>query len=266
MQDLKILCLQTDIFWDDPQRNREKLEIMVLNHVEGHHLILLPETFTTGFPDFPNFQSEELNGKTWEWMKFIAEKTGAVIAGSFLIDEGDNHTNTMIWMRPDGSFEKYAKRHVFSMAGENEVISKGTERLVVDLNGWKILPMICYDLRFPVWSKNNYGSDGQYEYDLSLYIANWPGIRAYPWKQLLISRAIENLSYNIGLNRVGRDPNGIYYSGDSMIIDFKGKVLEQGEEGKERALTAELSYQQLQDFREKFNVGADWDDFDLKMQ
>ncbi len=264
MQDLKVLCLQTNIVWDDPQKNRDLLGIMILNHVEDHHLILLPETFTTGFPDFPSFTAEKINGVTLEWMAALSQKTGSVIAGSLLIEHSGSHTNTMIWMRPDGSWEQYAKRHVFSMAGEHEVISKGTEQMIIELNGWRIMPMICYDLRFPVWSKNRLAEDRTYNYDLLFYIANWPGIRAYPWKQLLIARAIENLSYTIGLNRVGRDPNGIYYSGDSMIIDFKGKVIEQGEEGKERALTAELSCKQLSEFRKKFNVGADWDEFELK--
>jgi predicted amidohydrolase len=264
MQDLKILCLQTDIYWDDPARNRDVLGIKILNHAEGHHLVVLPETFTTGFPDFPNFSSEELDGATLRWMETMASKTGAVITGSLLIDNEEGFTNTLIWMRPDGSYEQYAKRHVFSMAREHEVISPGKKKVVIELNGWKVMPMICYDLRFPVWSKNRLLPDGSYEYDLLLYIANWPGIRSYPWRQLLIARAIENLSYTVGLNRVGRDPNGIYYSGDSMIIDPKGKVIEQGEEAKERALTADLSHDHLMSFREKFNVGPDWDDFELK--
>jgi predicted amidohydrolase len=150
------------------------------------------------------------------------------------------------------------------MAGENKVISKGNRQLIVELNGWRIMPMICYDLRFPVWSKNTLGEDGAYAYDLAIYLANWPGIRSYPWKQLLVARAIENLSYVIGLNRVGLDPNGIYYSGDSMVIDPKGKVIVEGEEGKERALSAGLYMEELSGFRKKFNVGLDWDKFELK--
>jgi predicted amidohydrolase len=265
MQDLKVLCLQTDLIWDDPDKNREQLEIKIINHAESHHLIILPETFTTGFPHFPDFRSESPEGRTLEWMSGLSNKTGAVITGSFLMEEDGVFTNTLIWMRSDGTYERYAKRHVFSMAGEHEVISKGNERLIVELNGWKIMPMICYDLRFPVWSKNRYNPEGNYDYDLLFYIANWPGIRAYPWKQLLIARAIENLAYTIGLNRVGRDPKGVYYSGDSMIVDFKGKVIGEGEEGKERALSAELSYKDLIDFRNKFNVGVDWDNFSIEI-
>ncbi len=263
MEDLKILCLQTDIVWDDPEKNREILEINILNHTDDNHLVLLPETFTTGFPKFPDFTSEKKDGKTIQWMAEIAGKTGAVISGSLILEENGIHTNTLVWMRPDGSFEKYAKRHVFSMANENEVIEKGKQQLIVELNGWKIKPMICYDLRFPIWSKNRFLEDNTYDYDLAIYVANWPAIRSYPWTQLLIARAIENLSYVVGVNRVGRDPHGIYYSGDSMIIDPQGKVIAEGEEGKERAITIDLSCDKLNDFRNKFAVGNDWDKFKL---
>ncbi len=261
MEDLRILCLQTDIVWDDPEKNRELLEINILNHIDDHHLVLLPETFTTGFPKFPDFTSEKKDGKTLQWMAEVAGKTGAVISGSLILEENGIHTNTLVWMNPDGNFEQYAKRHVFSMANENEVIEKGKQQLIVELNGWKIKPMICYDLRFPVWSKNGLAEDKTYDYDLSIYIANWPAIRSYPWAQLLIARAIENLSYVVGVNRVGRDPHGIYYSGNSMIIDPKGKVISEGEEEKERILSESLSYSDLMSFREKFNVGMDWDEF-----
>ena len=261
MQDLKILCLQTDIVWGEPEKNRELLEINIMNHVADHHLVVLPETFTTGFPKFPEFLSEKVEGKTIPWMTDIANKTGAVICGSFILEEDGFHTNSLIWMRPDGSFEQYDKRHVFSMANENEAIEKGRKQLVVELNGWKIRPMICYDLRFPVWSKNRFAADGTFDYDMALYIANWPAIRSYPWTQLLLARAIENLSYVVGVNRVGRDPHGIYYSGDSMIIDPKGKVISKGDEGKERILSETLSYSELVSFRNKFNVGLDWDEF-----
>lgn len=263
MQDLNVLCLQSDLVWDNPVKNREQFEIKILNHVEDHDLIILPETFTTGFPKFPVFRSEQKDGETLDWMALLSAKTGAVITGSLLLEQDGHFTNTLVWMRPDGSFEEYAKRHVFSMAGENKVISKGETRLIVELKGWKIMPMICYDLRFPVWSKNTFSDDQGYGYDLSLYIANWPGTRAYPWRQLLIARAIENLAYTIGVNRVGLDPNGISYSGDSMIIGPQGKILEQGEEGKERALTATLSCRQLADFRSGFDVGRDWDHYEL---
>lgn len=261
MKDLKVLCLQTDIVWNDPEKNRELLEIKIMNHVDDHHLVILPETFTTGFPKFPEFKSEPFNGKTIDWMAEIAGKTGAVITGSILLANDGKYTNTLVWMPPDGNFQQYAKRHVFTMAGENEVIDKGNDSPIFELHGWKIKPMICYDLRFPVWSKNRMAEDRTYDYDLLFYVANWPGVRSYPWKQLLIARAIENLSYVAGVNRVGHDPHGIFYSGDSLILDPKGKIMSEGEEGKERLLSESLSYADLADFRKKFNVGLDWDKF-----
>jgi len=263
MQDLKVLCLQSDLIWEDPAKNRELFEIKIINHVDEHDLIILPETFTTGFPDFPSFISESIEGETVQWMAGVAKKVNAVITGSLIINNDGKYTNTLVWMPPDGNFSTYDKRHVFSMAGENEVIEYGQEELIIELNGWKIKPMICYDLRFPVWSKNKLDNNGNYEYDLALYIANWPAVRSYPWTQLLIARAIENLAYVIGLNRIGYDKTGKLYSGNSMVIDPKGKILAEAEEGKERALTEILSYSELKSFREKFNVGLDWDGFSI---
>ena len=263
MQDLKVLCLQSDLVWDDPVKNRELFEIKIMNHTDNHDLVILPGTFITAFPDFPVFSSESLDGKTVQWMAQMAEKTKAIITGSVLINKNGKHFNTLVWMPPDGNYSTYNKRHVFSMAGENEVIECGKEQLIVELNGWKIKPMICYDLRFPVWAKNRIDDHKQYEYDLAFYIANWPAVRSYPWTQLLIARAIENLSYVIGVNRIGYDKTGKLYSGNSMIIDPKGKILSEADEGKERALTEILSYNELEEYRSKFNVGLDWDWFSI---
>ncbi len=264
MQDLKILCLQADIVANDPELNREQLHIKIRNHAEQHDLIVLPEAFTTGFYVDPKGFSEHLDGETVAWMKQTASETGSVLTGSIFIENKGKYTNTLIWMRPDGSFETYDKRHVFSMGGEDKQVSKGAGELIVELNGWKIKPMICYDLRFPVWTKNTM-KKGTYAYDLSLFVANWPEIRLYPWKQLLIARAIENLSYTAGVNRVGRDANGMLYGGHSMIVDPKGKIMEEAGEDRERVLSAALSYAELATFREKFNVGLDWDEFEIKM-
>jgi len=263
MHDLKVLCLQSDIITSDPEKNRELLEIKIRNHVEGHDLIILPEAFTTSFHVDPKTNAESIEGKTIEWMRKTASKTAAVITGSLFIEKEGIYTNSLIWMQPDGHFESYNKRHVFSMGGEHKQIRKGTENLIIDIKGWKIKPMICYDLRFPVWSKNTITEGGSYAYDLAIYVANWPSVRNYPWNMLLIGRAIENLSYVIGVNRVGYDALGTLYSGDSMIIDPKGKVMEQADEGKERALSTVLSYDELIKFREKFNVGMDWDEFEI---
>jgi len=165
-------------------------------------------------------------------------------------------------MAPDGDYRLYEKRHVFSMGGEDKQIKPGDQQLVVELNGWKIRPMICYDLRFPVWSKNRYEL-GEFEYDLAIYLANWPAARSYPWRQLLLARAIENQAYVIGLNRVGKDHLGIEYDGSSMVVDAKGLVKTEGIPNQETAMSATLSGEALVRFREKFNVGRDWDDFEF---
>lgn len=263
MQDLKILGLQTDIVWEQPAKNRELLDQKIWNQIDGHDLVLLPETFNTGFPNFPAFISEPKDGDSMQWMADVAAKTKAVVAGTLLIEDQGSVTNCLVWMSPDGNYETYHKRHVFSMAGEHEKISRGDKQLIAELKGWKIKPMICYDLRFPVWSKSKLDESGIYAYDLALYLANWPAVRSYPWRQLLIARAIENLAYVIGINRVGEDPSGKYYSGDSMFIDPKGRVIAKVPDGKEGPITATLSYLELVEFRGKFDVGVDWDEFSL---
>ncbi|NOX87279.1 MAG: amidohydrolase [Chlorobi bacterium] len=266
MQDLKILCFQSDLVWEDPEKNRELFGIKILNHFEGQDLIMLPETFTTGFPVDPSGLAETPEGETVRWMSDIARETGAVITGSLLLEANGKYTNSLIWMRPDGTYERYDKRHVFSMGGEHEKITPGKKQLIVELKGWRIRPMICYDLRFPVWCKNRLNETGRYEYDLSLFVANWPNVRSYPWEQLLIARAIENLAYVVGLNRIGHDGPGNYYSGDSLIIDPKGKIISRADEGKERAMSEILSYNELAEFRKKFDVGRDWDEFEINLE
>jgi len=265
MQDLKIMCMQSDLVWNDPDKNRELFEIKINNHADNHDLIILPETFTTAFPAFPEFSSEEINGNSVKWMAKMAAKTGAIVTGSLIINNNGKSTNTLIWMKPDGQFSTYEKRHVFSMAGENEVIERGKEQMIVELKGWKIKPMICYDLRFPVWSKNKFDESNNYEYDLAIYVANWPSVRNYPWTQLLLARAIENLAYVVGVNRIGYDKTGKLYGGNSMVIDPKGKIISDAGEGRERILTEILSYSELIEFREKFNAGPDWDKFSIHL-
>jgi len=262
MQDLKIAYLQSDLFWEDAAANRKHFESVLSELKTQPDLIVLPETFTTGFPVDPNHFAETITGETIDWMKLQAAIYQAVVTGSFLLKHEDFYQNTLIWMRPDGSFETYAKRHVFRLGGEHERITPGDQQLFVELKGWKIKPLICYDLRFPVWSKNNY-KDGQFDYDFMFYVANWPAVRAEPWKQLLIARSIENLAYVLGVNRVGTDPQGLAYQGDSMLLDFKGQVVSQAFAKKEMLVESTLSMEQLEAFREKFNVGLDWDSFKI---
>ncbi|MAZ93051.1 MAG: amidohydrolase [Bacteroidales bacterium] len=261
MHDIKILGIQTDLKWEDVKGNIDAITKKIELAFDGHDLIILPETFTTGFSVDPKNFAESINGITVNWMRDLSQKLNAAITGSLLISQGTNYTNTLIWMRPDGTMDTYEKRHLFSMGGEDKEISPGKKPLIVELKGWKIKPMICYDLRFPVWSKNTY-NDG-FEYDLAIYIANWPAVRSYAWKTLLLARAIENQSYVIGVNRVGTDGLNIQCNGDSMIIDPMGEIIKETNDGKEEALSVNLSHNNLKKFRSKFNVGPDWDKFEI---
>lgn len=263
MQDLKILGLQSDLAWESPEENRKAFEKKIKVNFDGHDLIVLPETFTTGFPVDPSLHSEKIDGPTISWLKELSSSLNTTITGSFLLNSNGSYSNSLIWMRPDGSYEGYDKRHVFSMGGENKSIKAGEKQLIIELQGWKIKPMICYDLRFPVWSKNKFSKQNGFEYDMAIYIANWPAVRSYPWRQLLIARAIENMACVVGINRVGTDGPGNDYSGNSMFLDAKGSVLEEFGDGLEKALSVNFSASDLNNFREKFNVGYDWDEFEL---
>jgi predicted amidohydrolase len=263
MQDLKILGIQSDLVWESPKTNRLAFEQKIGQNFNDHDLIVLPETFTTGFPVDPGKFSEEINDSTFRWMKKMASGYKTTICGSFLLNNDGNYSNSLIWMRPDGSFECYDKRHVFSMGGEHEKISAGEKHLIVELKGWKIKPMICYDLRFPVWSKNSFSQQSGFEYDMAIYIANWPAVRSYPWRSLLVARAIENLACVIGVNRVGFDNAGIAYDGDSMFLDAKGNIMQQAKKAEEYFLTDVFKFEDLLSFRQKFNPGPDWDDYRL---
>jgi predicted amidohydrolase len=260
MQDLKIAYIQTNLIWEDAQANRSAFSTKITELSEKTDLIVLPETFTTGFPVDPNQFAETSEGETIVWMKETAASTGSVICGSFLMKKHEKFYNTFVWMRPDGSFETYDKRHVFRMGGEHKHIEPGKKNIRIELKGWKIRPLICYDLRFPVWSRNSY-KNGEFDYDLLIVVANWPAVRAYPWTQLLIARAIENQCFVLGVNRIGTDLNGIAYSGNSGLIDPKGKFVSSAEPSCEQTLIATLCANEILQFRKDFKVGLDWDDF-----
>jgi len=263
MQDLKIALVQSSIEWADPETNRRYFDNWLASVQSQPDLIVLPETFNTGFPVDPVKYAESVDGESVKWLKAKAASANAVICASLLLGSKGKYHNSLIWMRPDGTFSRYNKRHVFRMGGEHELITPGEERITEILKGWKIRPMICYDLRFPVWCRNSY-EDGEFGYDLLLFVANWPKVRSYPWKQLLIARAIENQCYVVGVNRVGKDDKGNEYSGDSCLIDPKGLILKTVDPGKEELVEITASYTELVDFRTKFNVGLDWDPFNLR--
>jgi len=263
MQDLRISFLQSEILWEDPEGNRSRFEKQIKKLPDGNDLIVLPEMFNTGFPVDPYAYAEEAEGPTFEWMYRISAETGSVVTGSLMIEDDERYYNCLVWMDPSGDYQTYYKRHVFHLGEESEFISKGSRRIICELKGWKICPMICYDLRFPVWVKNTF-RNGEYEYDLLIFVANWPEIRNHPWKHLLVARAMENQSYVLGVNRVGTDDKGMSYSGDSMLVAADGKVIKACKSSVEESVTEKLSIQSLQDFRRSFNVGADWDDLTAK--
>ncbi|AQG81536.1 amidohydrolase [Spirosoma montaniterrae] len=255
---MNVSLLQTDLYWHDPVANRAMLEERVFSLPESTDLIVLPEMFTTGFTMDARAVAEPMNLTTFRWLKQMAAQTGAVITGSYVVREGSAFYNRLVWMQPDGQFDTYDKRHLFRMAGEDRIYTAGTRRLVKEWKGWRICPLICYDLRFPVWSRNN-----PVEYDLLLYVANWPAPRRNAWNTLLQARAIENLSYVAGVNRVGTDGNGHLYAGDSSIIDFKGDVLFQHSD-TELTHQQTLSLDALRAFRDRFPAHLDADSFTIE--
>lgn len=259
---MHITLLQPNLYWHNPVANRAMLEERIFSLPEPTELIVLPEMFTTGFTMEAGAVAEPMNLTTFRWLKQMAAQTGAVVTGSYVVQEGGNYFNRLIWMQPDGQFDTYDKRHLFRMAGEDTIYTAGTRRIVKEWKGWRICPLICYDLRFPVWSRNTNEQSQEFAYDLLLYVANWPAVRRAPWNILLQARAVENLSYVVGVNRVGTDNNGHPYSGDSAVIDFKGDVLFRHSE-TEIVHQQTLSLDELRAFRTKFPANMDADAFTL---
>lgn len=263
MQPLKISLVQGATRWHDAPANRDYYGALV-RAAKGSDLIVLPETFLSGFSNDIQASAEQMDGEGVKWLRALAVETGAVICGSLAICEGDTVYNRLLWAQPDGSLQQYDKRHLFRMAGEHTRYGGGTQRLVVELKGWRILPQVCYDLRFPVWLRNHRleRAHGGMDYDVALFVANWPEPRRQPWRTLLRARAIENLSYVIGVNRVGVDGNDISYVGDSAVIDPVGEPLvELG--AQEQVATITLSPTPLMAHRERFPAWMDADAFSL---
>ena len=254
---LHIALIQTDLVWEDVDANLLHLEKLFAQISPETELIILPEMFSTGFSMNVEEFAEPMDGKTVNWMKGKSKLLGKVICGSLMIREDGLFYNRFVFVRPKGEVEYYDKRHLFSMGEENVHFSSGKERAVFQLKDFRILPQICYDLRFPVFSRN------RGDYDLLINVANWPSPRKDVWKTLLKARAIENQAYVAGVNRVGIDANGIRYSGDSLIIDPKGKEVSVGESSAEEILSAKLSKDSLDRFRGNFQALSDADDFEL---
>lgn len=261
MQDLKVTLVQTPLYWEDKSANLAMLEEQLFNYEEETDLIVLPEMFNTGFSMSAEKLAEPMNLHTFKWMKQMAAQKKVVVTGSYIVKEDGKYFNRLIWMQPDGNYTSYDKRHLFRMADEHHHFNMGQESPIVELKGWKIKPLICYDLRFPVWSRNTSKNDTMV-YDLLLYVANWPAARVNAWDALLKARAIENLSYSLGVNRIGDDGNGVPFNGHSGAYNFKGETicfLDQAEMIK----TITLSYEDLKRGREKFPAYLDADDFNV---
>lgn len=257
MSVLKITTFQAYLFWENIDKNLQNLSLRLSGIREKTDLIVLPEMFNTGFSMNTAALAEETSGKTMKWMLQQAERFDCVVTGSLIIKEKDKYYNRLIWMRPDGSFEKYDKRHLFAMGKEDDYYTPGKDKLIVELNGWKICPVICYDLRFPVWLRNK-----SPEYDLLLIVANWPEKRSLHWRTLIPARAVENLSYVVGVNRVGHDGNEIYHSGDSMCIDPNGKTVYY-KPNDEDLYTFSISLEEVIKARRLFPFLKDADNFKL---
>lgn len=256
MKDLTLCIIQSDIVWEQAQSNLDLLSEKLKSLNNPGHITILPEMFSTGFSMKPKNIAETMDGKTIQWMKNIAREKKTILCGSLPILDQGQYFNRLLWVMPNGQTAHYDKRHIFSYAGENEHYSAGNKRLITQVNGWKICVNICYDLRFPVWTRN------VDDYDVLLYIANWPQQRNEMWEALLKARAIENQCYVIGVNRVGIDGNGHQYIGNSSIYDPLGCILCKAE-AKETIIQQQLSYEQLNSIGQKFPFLQDRDRFIL---
>ncbi|MBX2905063.1 MAG: amidohydrolase [Taibaiella sp.] len=217
---LHITLIQPDIVWENKGANLEHYSSLMDTIKGPRHLVVLPEMFSTGFSMSPERLAESMDGPSVNWMKEMAQKHRCILAGSLMIGEDDKYYNRLLWVQPDGQVIHYDKRHLFGHASEDKHYSPGETRVITQVNGWRINLMVCYDLRFPVWARNR-----EAEYDVLLYVANWPEARSLAWRTLLQARAIENQSYVVGVNRVGADPKGNNYSGDSSVIGPLGEII-----------------------------------------
>ena len=261
MNNLTVTLLQTELHWHDPAANRAHLGRRLASLGLPTDLIVLPEMFTTGFSMEGLRLAEPTDGPTLAWLREQAATHNAVVTGSVMIVEAGNYYNRLLWVRPDGSFSHYDKYHLFTLVGEQHVYTAGRQRLMEEWRGWRVCPLICYDLRFPVWSRN----PPENSYDLLLYVANWPSVRRGAWKVLLRARAIENVCYTLGVNRVGTDGLGNEYAGESAVIDMQGHYLVQSDH-LETTMTRTLLAAPLTEFRTKFPVLQDADAFTLSRE
>jgi len=257
MQDINVTIIQDSLNWHDQLANRNRYDEH-FKSIADTDLIVLPEMFSSGFSMHPEACFETMDGETVAWMSERAGQKSAVITGSLIIKLGENNfVNRMIWAKPDGSMDYYDKRHLFRFGGEHVHFNSGDKRVILELAGWRFALFVCYDLRFPVWSRN------KDDYDVAIYVANWPNARQMAWDSLLPARAIENLAYVLGVNRIGEDAIGNSFSGGSVILDFMGNPLADCKDELKIA-TSTLSRENLDAFRDKFPARLDADQFEIK--
>ncbi|MEP7320452.1 MAG: amidohydrolase [Saprospiraceae bacterium] len=260
MQDLNISFIQSSIHWEDKKTNLDYFGSLMNQVAKDTDIILLPEMFNTGFSMEATRLGETMEGTTVSWMKSQAIDKKMTIIGSLIVTEDNQNFNRLIVASPDGTILTYDKRHLFRMAGENKTFTPGEDYIIFDLKGWKIRPFVCYDLRFPVWGRNKFND--QWEYDLAIYVANWPASRTLPWKTLPVARAIENQCYVATLNRVGIDAKGLEYHGNSQLINSYGEVIMDLDQ-QEYVITQTISKSKLDKHRNDFPVGYDADPFTI---
>lgn len=253
MQDLTVTILQCELAWEDPAANLAFFDNRLEQSIEQTDLVVLPEMFTTGFSMNARELAQDMDGSAVAWIQEASARHQVDITGSMIIREGQRYYNRLIWAKPDGTLQTYDKRHLFRMSGEHEVYSAGSQTITVGLKGWNIRPFVCYDLRFPAWTRNV-----KKQYDLAVFVANWPAPRSMHWTTLLKARAIENQCYVIGVNRVGTDGNGLPYDGNSSIIDPMGTVLYQ-QKDTPVIHTAKLTFDTLTSYRKSFPAWMDAD-------
>lgn len=254
---LKVALLQTNTVWEKRKQNRKRLTQKIDEIQQDFQLLVLSETFTTGFSMTPEGLAESMDGKTVHWMQEIATQKQSAVTGSLIIEENGNFYNRLLFVFPDGTLEHYDKRHLFSLAGEDKVFTAGKEKLIIDYLGWKICPLVCYDLRFPVWSRNTE------DIDLLLYVANWPKPRILAWDVLLKARAIENMCYSIGVNRIGEDPEQNEYTGNSAVYDVLGNAVSNIKPNREALEIVTLDKSHITYYRNKLSFLEDRDHFSL---
>lgn len=254
-EELNIALVQSDLVWEDPKKNRKHLKEKIKSITEEVDLVVLPEMFSTGFTMNAKSVGETMQGKTIEWMKRQALKTNAAILGSIIIFEGDKFFNRLLFVKPSGDVQYYDKRHTFTLAGEEKVFASGKDKLIIDYKGWKICPLICYDLRFPIWARNTE------DYDVLVYVANWPKPRILAWDTLLKARAIENMCYCVGVNRVGIDDAQNEYCGHSAVYDILGNTISNIKPNKEQVDVVTLERKHIDYYRNKLKFLNDKDEF-----